>query len=216
MSFENKNEYICNLNFNTKNTMSKFKQITTCDYINFVEATEKGKELMRNPKTQVMGFYIIFAINTGLRVGDIKKITFEQLRKAFEIEIRQNYLLKIREQKTDKYKEVGLNQDIKQAFLRLSVKHQEGFIFISQKNSVISTQHLNIKLKEIFTHLLLSHCISSHSLRKTFGRRVYDKNGQSEKALLKLSEVFNHSKISITKKYLGITKEEIEDIYFNL
>ena len=28
--------------------MSKFEQRTTCDYINFVEATQKGKELMHS------------------------------------------------------------------------------------------------------------------------------------------------------------------------
>ena len=55
--------------------MSKKGQRTNCDNINFVEATKKGKELMRNKKTEIMGFYIIFSINVGLRVSDIKKLT---------------------------------------------------------------------------------------------------------------------------------------------
>jgi hypothetical protein len=58
--------------------------------------------------------------------------------------------------------------------------------------------------------------ISSHSLRKTFGRRVYEINGESEKALIQLSQIYNHSSIGITRNYLDITQEEIEDIYLSI
>ncbi len=56
--------------------------------------------------------------------------------------------------------------------------------------------------------------ISSHSLRKTFGRHIYeyaDTNG--EVALAMLSELFNHSNIVVTKRYLGLRKEEILGCY---
>ncbi len=40
---------------------------------------------------------------------------------------------------------------------------------------------------------------SCHSLRKTFGRQVYTMNGEnSELALVKLMELFNHSSVVIT------------------
>jgi len=187
--------------------MSKFESITTCDYINFVEATEKGKELMRDKKTELIGFYIIVAINTGLRVGDIKRITFEDLRMG---------TLKIKEQKTNKHKELPFNPQIKTAFNNLRNNELEGLVFKTQKNCVISTQHLNVLLKEVFAHLLPTHCVSSHSLRKTFGRRVYENNKRSEEALIYLGELFNHSTLTITKKYLGIRKEELNNIYMNL
>jgi integrase len=55
---------------------------------------------------------------------------------------------------------------------------------------------------------------SSHSLRKTFGRKVVDSAGEhSEMALIKLSEIFNHSSPMITRRYLGLRAEELEDIY---
>lgn len=55
---------------------------------------------------------------------------------------------------------------------------------------------------------------STHSLRKTFGRHIYENvsiNG--ELALVMLSELFNHSNIAITKRYLGIRKDEIMGCY---
>lgn len=186
--------------------MSKLNQITTCDYINFVEATQKGKELMREEKTNLIGFYILIAINTGLRVSDIKRITFEDLSKGE---------LKFKEQKTNKYKSLPLNETIKKAITKLS-KFGAGAVFKSQKNQIISTQHLNTLLKTAFNNLLPTHCISSHSLRKTFGRRVYELNNRSEDSLIKLSELFNHSSIKLTRIYLGIKREELNDIYMSL
>ena len=99
---------------------------------------------------------------------------------------------------------------------KLSRMNKVGLIFLSQKNSVISTQQLNRLLKIVFASLLPTHCISTHSLRKTFGRRVYENNGETEKALMYLSDLFNHSTIKETRKYLGIRQEELDDIYLNL
>ena len=52
------------------------------------------------------------------------------------------------------------------------------------------------------------------SLRKTFGRQVYNMNSEnSELALVKLMELFNHSSVAITKRYLGLRQEEILETY---
>lgn len=194
--------------------MSKKNSITTCDYINFIDATEKGKELMRREKTEMLGLYIIVAINTGLRVSDLLQLKYEDLRKQSHV---------IRERKTNKAKEFKINTSIQLAIHRIDrnagggFHSPRGFVFKSQKGSVISVQHLNVLLKEnAFPHLLATHCISTHSLRKTFGRRVYDNNNRSEDALNYLSKLFNHSSVAITRCYLGITKQELNNIYDNL
>ena len=58
--------------------------------------------------------------------------------------------------------------------------------------------------------------ISTHTLRKTFGRWVYEKEGQSEAALVLLSKMFNHSSIAITRRYIGLSKEQIDDVYTSI
>ncbi len=51
-------------------------------------------------------------------------------------------------------------------------------------------------------------------MRKTFGRKVYESSGENANmALIKLSEIFNHSNISITKIYLGIREKELLETY---
>ena len=55
---------------------------------------------------------------------------------------------------------------------------------------------------------------STHSFRKTFGRKVVEMAGEnSEMALIKLAELFNHSNTAITRRYLGLRQEELSGVY---
>lgn len=173
---------------------------TTTDYIPFEVAESKANELIR--KNDVLGLYIMIAINTGMRIGDLRELTYEELQKDE---------LNIIEGKTKKPRKIVLNERLKEAISKFS---GTGLIFVSQKGKVYATQSINRLLKKHFD--TKDRNISSHSLRKTFGRRVYDRNEQSEQALMYLSELLNHSSIAITRRYLGIRQEELNDIYYNL
>lgn len=88
-------------------------------------------------------------------------------------------------------------------------------VFLSQKGTVFTIQRINVILKEAKKRYRLKvKNFSCHSLRKTFGRQVYTMNGEnSELALVKLMELFNHSSVAITKRYLGLRQEEILETY---
>lgn len=86
---------------------------------------------------------------------------------------------------------------------------------VSQKGTVFTVQRINVILKEVKRKYRL-HVgnFSCHSLRKTFGRQVYTMNdNNAELALVKLMELFNHSNVAITKRYLGLRQEEILQTY---
>ncbi len=55
--------------------------------------------------------------------------------------------------------------------------------------------------------------VSTHSLRKSGARFLYDENHRSEDVFLKISMILNHSSTQVSMRYLGITKEEISDVY---
>jgi integrase len=78
-----------------------------------------------------------------------------------------------------------------------------------------ATQRLNVMLKEIIaTYYLNIKNFSCHSIRKTFGRQVFNMSGDnSEMALIKLMEIMNHSNMGITKRYLGLKDDEIKEAY---
>lgn len=58
--------------------------------------------------------------------------------------------------------------------------------------------------------------LSSHTLRKTFGLRVYEVYNRCEDALILLSQMFNHKDISVTRRYIGITERRIKNAYLSL
>ena len=179
--------------------------MTGSTYIEFDKARTKGMSLIRNDENPIAGLLIITGIYTGLRVSDLLKLTYGDLRKN---------TLKIKEQKTGKLRQIEIHDNIKSAVNYFpEEEYPDKFhAFRSQKKCVMSSRHVNRLIKRYFK----GDRISSHSLRKTFGRRVYDINGKCEEALNYLSEIFNHRDISTTRRYLGIRQEEIKNIYLNL
>ncbi len=184
------------------------------DYIEFDKVNRKGKQLLKDPKTCTVGFYLIFSANTGLRVSDTLKLKHVDLSKGNTLEIEET--------KTKKKRTLTLNNNVLNAYAKLcDVLNEKGikiksddFVFTSQKNTVYRTQSINHLLKQIFNTKQLQ--ISSHSLRKSFGRKVYENNDESENALVLLSDIFGHSSIAITRRYIGIRKQTIENAYLSL
>lgn len=84
--------------------------------------------------------------------------------------------------------------------------------------TVYSVQRLNGILKELKIKYQLSiEHFSTHSMRKSFGRQIVDKAGtNAEMALIKLSEIFGHSSPAITRRYLGLRQQEIQETYNSL
>lgn len=187
--------------------MSLKNSTTTSDYMNFDSTLNKALKIIKTGKNYKIGFLAVFGINSGLRISDILKLQHEDLL---------NDSINLIESKTNKKRIIKLNDNIKKAYTLYQERDpkKEGYVFTSNQNTVFSIQYVNRCLKSIFETKTLS--ISSHSLRKTFGRQVWANNGESDKALLYLNELFNHSSPAITKRYLGIRQEELDDIYMSL
>ena len=177
-------------------------RITKSNYIDFDKAYNTALR-MKGTKNENFGFYIVVAICTGLRIGDILKLK----RKNFEDGVYQ-----LREQKTGKPKFLPFNEKVLQYFNELRNKSE--IVFRSNKNTTYSNQQINTKIKQTFQAKNKNY--SSHSLRKSFGRRVYEMNNRSEDALINLSEIYNHTSMRVTRTYLDITQEKLDSIYLGL
>ncbi len=191
--------------------MNKF-----ADYIEYDHALNKGKSLLNDPKKNIIGFYIIYSINVGLRVSDVLKLKHSEI---IDLSVGDEILLT--EQKTGKSRVITVNNEVINAYqkltgiLKANGRYDEnGYVFVSQKGGVYSYKSIDRILKEIFRNKKLQ--ISSHSLRKSFARRFYEQNNRSEHSLMLIGEAFNHSSLRITKKYLGLRKEEVKNIYLSL
>jgi integrase len=187
--------------------MSVKNQNTTSDYLNFDSALNTGVKIIKNDRNYKLGFLIVLGINTGVRIGDLLNLKHEDFL---------NGSISIVEKKTDKKRIVTLNENVRSSYDLLLKRDnkKEGYIFTSNQNTVLTSQYINRKLKEVFGSK--NQNISTHSLRKTFGRRMWQKNGESDKALVLLSDIFNHSSTAITRVYLGIRSAEIANAYIDL
>ena len=158
-----------------------------------------------------MSLLIAIGCFTGLRISDILSLRWKQILYVSEFTIT--------EKKTGKRRTIRLNPElqkhIEDCFTHIQPIGIESPILVSQKGTTFSVQRINAILKELKSkyRLNINH-FSCHSLRKTFGRQVYNMNSESaELALVKLMELFNHSSVAITKRYLGLRQEEILETY---
>ena len=181
--------------------------ITTSDCIDFDICRKVGLKLVKDEKTLNFGLYVLTSIYTGLRMSDVLDVKWSILDSSTYI---------TRERKTGKAKTITLNSVLVDILKQNKKENDFGFIFKSQKGSVYTKQSINRLMKKHFKNEVNLNNISSHSLRKSFGNRVYVSNGKTDAILHLLSEMFNHSSVSITRKYLGIKQEQYDNIYLSL
>jgi integrase len=190
--------------------MSRKLSQTTADFLSWPEAMNLIRNLYDNNKYR-FSLLIAFGCFWGLRISDILKLRY--------IDVLDKAEFTLTEGKTKKLREIKINSQLKRhiRICREAIKpgSLEEPIFLSQKGTVYSIQRINIIMKDFKAlYKIKIKNFSSHSLRKTFGRAVFEKSGNNaELALIKLSQLFNHSNPSITRRYLGIAREELLQTY---
>lgn len=183
---------------------------TTADYLGWDEAMNLIRKLAKD-KNYKMSLLVALGCFTGLRISDILALRWKLILNVEEFTIV--------EKKTGKKRTIRLNcklqKHIEECYKQINPIGVNAPILVSQKGTTYTIQAINRMLKQIkFKYKVKAKNFSCHSLRKTFGRQVYNMNNDnSELALVKLMELFNHSSVSITKRYLGLRQEEILETY---
>jgi integrase len=155
---------------------------------------------------------IIVGSYTGLRISDIFRLKWSSFNDDY---------IEIREYKTKKYRRIKIHKTLREVLGRvksnINAENEHPILLNKKRKQVYCIQYINKRLKEIKKEYSLSLSnFSTHSFRKTFGRRVWSQDDYSEKSLILLSLMFNHSDTRVTRRYLGITDEEIEAVYDSL
>lgn len=192
------------------NIMSLKNSCVTSDYMEWDSMLSLVRKLYRD-KEYRLSLLIGCGSFFGLRISDLLTLTWEMLLDGEKFMII--------EKKTGKRREIKVNGDFQKHIAdcckALAITDKNEKCFISRKKTVYSTQRINILFKNIKSKygLKVEH-FSTHSMRKTFGRKVVESAGEnSEFALIKLSELFNHSDIMTTRRYLGLRSQELLETY---
>lgn len=185
--------------------MSKLGQRTTSDYIPWGTAMERTSSIHK--EKPVLAGILATGFTTGLRISDILAIKSKDFAPK----------MLLCEKKTGKPRSLVLNPWLIDFIDNVcGLQRRPGQYLFSKSGSTrpLSVQHVTREMKKVFADLSLN--ISTHSMRKTFGRRVMQQHNYSAEGLVLLMEAFNHSSPAITKVYLGLRQEEVNQIYLNI
>ena len=168
--------------------------ITLCQK-GFTYKDEYGVKHIFRPNKQLAMTFMLQA-NLGLRISDVLKLKPSTFK---------NDKLEVIEKKTGKLQYRTINRNLKELIYEYALENniKSNDYLIQVKVRAIQKQ-----LAIIANYLNLTN-ISSHSFRKLFGVTVYNQtNGNIE--LLK--ELFNHSNISTTQRYIKVSQKQIDEI----
>lgn len=144
-------------------------------------------------------YMFTFGVNTGLRISDILPLKVKDVRNQSHVPVIQKKNSKYRSVKISHFKHITDDyiQDM----------NDNDFLFPSRRgNSHISTtQAYRVLVKA--AEMVDMDFVGTHSMRKAFGYHHYKRN----KDTAALQEIFSHSSPDITKRYIGITQEELDD-----
>ena len=191
--------------------MSLKNQKTTTTYIEWSKAMSLLMKLDKDKEHKMM-IYCAAGFFFGMRYSDQIQLKWNTVLYKDEFEIR--------EKKTKKHRKIRICADMQKliikAYKSIAPESEDEFIFINKYNtSVMTIQYVNRKLKQIAKKYNTKELTSTHSLRKTFSRQVYELH-QSDHALVILSDILSHSNLKTTKIYIGLKEEELLSVYDDL
>lgn len=157
---------------------------------------------------------IIMGIHTALRISDLLLLKWEDVF-SFDFKyIKES--IRIKEKKTGKYKTIILNKKVIQAlnlYIKKELINRNGFLFENMKTGkAISRIQAYRIIKDASEALKWQNHISCHSLRKTFGYHAW-KNGVPPTVIM---DIYNHSSFEVTRRYLGVTQDDKNEVYLCL
>lgn len=87
----------------------------------------------------------------------------------------------------------------------------------NSRSGVLTRTGVNHVLNRIAQAVGFNHPVTVHSLRKAWGMRTWHLMGETEAAMVFVSNMFGHSSLAITQRYLGLElkmrKEIIEQMW---
>lgn len=170
------------------------------------------KNLLRGQNRYRDLLLFVVGINTALRISDLLKLQIHHFIGEDE-NIRNRFWIK--EQKRGKRHEITINQSMKEALVEyldaypFVLKDRQSYLFFNPRTK----QHIQRGqawkfITTICQEVGLRGNYGTHSLRKTWGYHARMQGVDLALIMYKL----NHNSIAYTKRYLGITDDELQAI----
>lgn len=191
--------------------MAQKGQLTTADYLP-VEEYKKLVEGLHNDGLYLWETFCRVAFSGAFRCSDVQRLTWNEVLGMKDL-VRT-------EIKTEKTREIYFNRNVQAKMKQLyelqgNPDKTLSVVANPQTGEPYHINWINTQLKTFRVKYRISiKRFSTHTFRKTFGRWVYDNAENKSEALVMLNIIFKHSSIEITKRYIGITQDEIKQVFY--
>ena len=156
---------------------------------------------------------VIFSIHTALRISDLLSLRWDEVYDFDKRKVRG--CIQITESKTKKSKTIALNKAIVRALTLYAVTAAaKGKTIFENKQTgkPISRVQAYRLIRAASETLGFGERVSCHSLRKTFGYHAW-KSGVSPVVIM---DIYNHTSLAVTRRYLGVTQDDKNAVYLGL
>ena len=168
----------------------------TSDYLTTDELKRLNRYFQKEQNYQ-MALLIEFGFRTLLRYSDISRFTWENVLNKDELVLNEKKTGKKRSIKVGAvlkallidYYELMHKPELESTIFNYSLRHTNGLL-------QFGARFVSIRKKRV----------STHSLRKSGARFLYEEHHRSEDVFLKISMILNHSSTQVSRRYLGITR----------
>lgn len=186
------------------------------EYVQPIRDEKKIEAIKKILKGSRLRDYCLFTlgINSGLRISDLLNL---KVSDVVDERLKIKDRITLREKKTGKVKDFPFGDTTKKA-LKEYIDSRENLsldqaLFPSRKGgSPITRQQAYRILNDAARMVGIKEDIGTHTLRKTFGYHAYKKGVD----ITRIQKLLNHSAPSVTLAYIGITREELDNIYLTL
>jgi integrase len=159
----------------------------------------------RNNALFIMGVY------TALRISDLLRLKWEAVYDFERQTLREKII--VTEKKTGKKKIVALNPAVITALkMCLNVEKGKPIFINNQTGNAISRVQAYRIIRAASEAVVTTTHYSCHSLRKTLGYHSW-KKGVSPAIIM---YIYNHSSLVVTRRYLGISQDDLNAVYLGL
>lgn len=174
------------------------------EYIRLINHLEKDKKYC-------WALFCILACCFALRASDVLNLRWR--------DVLGGDICFVKEKKTKKIRRLKINPSVSAKihgiYKEIGTPDPNELIFLSKRTGRPYTiQNVNVQLRGFKTKYKLPiDKFSTHSFRKTFGKKVFEDSGESEKGLILLSRELSHSSPDVTRRYIGLKDSEYGAIY---